>query len=343
LRRWIIVVPTITAVLCVVCLGSFYLWLRSELEAPYYNASKPEIYLDITRGTNTTQIADLLVNSGVLRSRLPFILYLRYKDMGHRIQAGEYRFSRRATPKEIAGRLVRGDVYYRSITIPEGLTARETIELLARKGIGNLSELQRVLLRTEWIHDLDPASQNLEGYLFPETYRFGRKVDSETVVKTMVRMFRLKLEEILSDYPLPPGWDVPQIVTLASMIEKEVKAIEEGPLVASVLVNRLQKRIPLSCDATIIYAMKLAGTYNGNLSRSDLKMESPYNTYIHPGLPPGPISNPGSHSLRAALRPAETNYLYYVSRNDGTHQFSEDLRSHNQAVDKYQKSIRRKN
>jgi UPF0755 protein len=124
------------------------------------------------------------------------------------------------------------------------------------------------------------------------------------------------------------------------MIEKEVKVLEEGPVVASVLVNRLRKKIPLSVDATIIYAMKLAGTYAGNLSRSDLRMESPYNTYIHPDLPPGPICNPGANAIRAALVPAETDYLYYVSRNDGTHQFSKDLRSHNQAVNKYQKSLR---
>jgi len=343
LRRWITIIVTVTAVLCIVCLGAFLLWLRSELETPYYNAPTSETYLDISQGTTATQIAHLLVNSEVLHSRLPFILYIRYKEMGHRIQAGEYMFSSTATPKEIAQRLIRGDVYYRSITVPEGLTARETIELLSQNGFGNLAEMQQAILRTEWIHDLDPAAMSLEGYLFPETYRFGRKIDSETVVRAMVAMFRLKVAEILRNYPLSPDWNISRIVNLASMIEKEVKVIEEGPLVASALVNRLRKRIPLSCDATIIYAMKLAGTYEGNLSRADLKMESPYNTYIHPDLPPSPISNPGANSLRAALLPAKTDYLYYVSRNDGTHEFSKDLRSHNQAVDRYQRSLRRKN
>lgn len=341
--RWILIIAAITAVLCIVCLGSSYLWFRSELDTPYYNAPEPETYLDIARGTNTTEIAHLLVNAGVLHSRLPFIFYIRYKEIGHRIQAGDYRFAGPATPRQIALRLVRGDIYYRAVTVPEGLTASETIELLAQNGIGNLAEMQQALLRTEWIEDLDPAAQNLEGYLYPETYRFGRKTDSETAVRTMIMMFRRKIEEIVKSNPLPPGWDIPRIIILASMIEKEVRVIEEGPLVASVLVNRLQKRIPLSCDATIIYAMKLAGTYEGNLSRADLKMESPYNTYLHPDLPPGAIANPGSNSIRSALHPAETDYLYYVSRNDGTHQFSRDLRSHNQAVDRYQRSLRRGN
>ena len=341
MRRWISNILKTIAVLGILCLAASILWLRWELETPYYRAPVTEAYIEIARGTSTTQAANLLVDSGILHSRIPFIVYLRYTGMGHRIQAGEYRFFRAATPKQIAQRLIRGDVYYRSITIPEGLTARETIELLARNGFGNLEEMERSLLKTEWIRDLDPAARNLEGYLFPETYRFGRKIDSEKVLKTMVRQFRLKLEEILERTPLPSGWNVPRIVILASMIEKEVKAVEEGPVVASVLVNRLQKRIPLSCDATIIYAMKLDGTYEGNLTKADLRMESPYNTYIHLDLPPGPISNPGASSLRAAIRPANTDYLYYVSRNNGTHQFSRDLNSHIQAVNRYQRSLRK--
>ncbi len=336
MRRRILITFAVAIGLCIICLGASLLWLRLALESPYYNAPTSETYVNIARGMNSTQIAHLLVNSGVLRSRLPFVFYIRYKEMGHRIQAGEYRFSGPATPKEIARRLIRGDVFYQSITIPEGLTARETMELLARNGIGNLEEMQQAVLRTEWIRDLDPKAQNLEGYLFPETYRFGRKTDSETAVRTMIAMFRQKLAGIVKTHPLPPGWNVSRIVILASMIEKEVKAVEEGPLVASVFVNRLKRGIPLSCDATIIYAMKLAGTYEGNLSRADMRMESPYNTYTRFDLPPGPISNPGANSLRAALNPADTDYLYYVSRNDGTHQFSRDLSSHNQAVNRYQ-------
>jgi UPF0755 protein len=329
----------IIAVLLVVVLGAIGIWLRSELEAPYYHNAAPETFVDIPRGASNSEIADLLVTSGVLRTRLPFLLYLRYADLGRRIQAGEYRFSVSSTPKQIAQRLAKGDIYFRALTVPEGLTAEEVIELAAKNSLGKRAEMEQALLKTEWIRDLDPHAQNLEGYLFPETYRFGRKADSETIIKTMVRQFRAKLNRTMETYPLRSGWSISQIVILASMIEKEVKKPEEGPLVASVLVNRLDRKIPLACDATIIYAMKLAGIYEGHLGKADLGMASPYNSYIHLNLPPGPICNPGVASLRAALNPARTEYLFYVSRNDGTHQFSKDFDSHLRAVDKFQKSI----
>jgi UPF0755 protein len=312
--------------------------LRLELDTPYYGQSA-ETFVDIPHGANTTEIADLLTGAKVLHKRLPFIIYLRYRGLGRHIQAGEYRFFRAATPKQIAERLVRGDVYFHTITIPEGLTAHETIELLAKNGLGNPVEMEQALQNTHWISDLDPGAKNLEGYLFPETYRFGRRADSETIIKTMVQQFRKRLAKILAQYPPNPGWDIRRIVILASMIEKEVKEPEEGPLVASVLINRLEKGIPLACDATIIYALKSAGTYDGNLHKADLGIASPYNSYLHPNLPPGPISNPGAGSLRAALNPAKTDYFYYVSRNDGTHEFSKDLRSHLRAVYRFQKSI----
>ena len=343
MKRILPVIFAIVLILCFAAGGAFFLWLRSELETPYYGAPKPVTYIEIARGTNTGQIADLLLEHGLLHSRIPFILYVRYLDMGHRIQAGEYEFAYAATPKQIAQRLIQGDVSYRSVTVPEGLTVRETIELLSRNGFGSLEEMSALLSRTDWALEWDAEAQNLEGYLFPETYRFGRIASAEEVLKAMVDQFHANMQKIQQTQPLPPGWSIRQIVILASMIEKEVRYAEEGPLVASALVNRLKRRIPLSCDATIIYAMKLAGTYRGNLSKSDLKMDSPYNTYTRLNLPPGPICNPGANSIRAALDPAETDYLYYVSRNDGTHQFSKDLRSHNQAVDKYQKSLRRGN
>jgi UPF0755 protein len=318
-------------------LAAASLWLFREMENPYFGAPEEEVFVEITPHSNTNRIADLLVRKGVLHHRLPFVLYVRLKDMGRHIQAGEYRFAEAATPEQVARRLVRGDISFRSVTIPEGLTAQETVTLLAKSGVGELDALQQQLLRVDWIRDLDPHARNLEGYLFPETYRFNRKTDSETAMKAMVSEFRRRIAKITAIYPPPPGWTVPRIVILASMIEKEAKRVEEGPLVASVLINRLEKGMPLACDATIIYAMKLAGTYEGKLGRADLAMESPYNSYRHLNLPPGPIANPGENSLRAALNPAHSEYFYYVSRNDGTHQFSKDFEAHQNAVNRFQR------
>jgi UPF0755 protein len=337
LRRFISALLIIAAIL-IVCLAITGIWLHSELETPYYHCPGPEAFVDIPRGSSVTETADLLVHSGVLRGRLPFLLYLRYPNARRRIQAGEYRFVEAATPKQIAQRLAHGDVFYRSLTIPEGMTAEDVIELAVKNGFGNRAELERFCEKTEWIRDLDPKAQNLEGYLFPETYRFARKANSETVIKTMVNQFCTRINKTLPSYPLRSGWSLSQIVILASIIEKEVKKTEEGPLVASVLINRLDRKMPLSCDATVIYGLKLAGAYKGHLGKMELGMDSLYNSYLHLGLPPGPICNPGVASLRAALNPARTDYLYYVSRNDGTHEFSRDFASHSRAVDRYQRS-----
>jgi UPF0755 protein len=331
--------PLITAAIFVACLAATGIWLHSELETPYYHNPAPEAFVAIPRGASMTETADLLEHFGILRMRLPFLLYLRYANSGHHIQAGEYRFAKAATPKQIAQRLIRGDVFYRSLTVPEGLTAEEIFELAEKNGFGKQAEMEEAFEKTEWIRDLAPNARNLEGYLFPETYRFNRKADSGTIVKAMVNQFRSKIARTLEAHPLRAGWSISQIVILASMIEKEVKKPEEGPLVASVLVNRLERKMPLACDATIIYAMKLAGIQKGRLGRTDLGMESPYNSYLHLDLPPGPICNPGVASLNAALNPARTEYLYYVSRNDGTHQFSKDFASHLRAVDKFQRTM----
>jgi UPF0755 protein len=338
LRRPLLFIIAGSAALLLLAMFFLVQWLRSDLNSAYYGNSAAETYVEIPRGATPNQITALLVNAGVLHHHVPFMVYIRYKDLGRRIKAGEYRFNKAATPRQVAQRLVHGDVYFRSITIPEGLTAHEVFDLLAKAGLGEASEFEREVQQTDIIQDLDPSATNLEGYLFPETYRFGHHVSSETVIKTMVNEFRTKLYRILQQHPLREGWTVQRIIILASMIEKEVKRPEERPLVASVLINRLERGMPLACDATIIYAMKLSGTYRGHIGKADLEMNSPYNSYLHLDLPPGPISNPGAGSIRAALNPSKSDYLYYVSRNDGTHQFSRDLQSHLYAVGKFQKS-----
>ena len=339
MRRWLLgcliglIVPIAAA-------GLAFWWIRSELRTPYYGAGAPEAFVDIPRGASSAAIATMLTDAGILRHRLPFILHLRQTGAGRRLQAGEYRFDSPATPIEIADKLIRGDVFFLSITIPEGMTARETIAWIARSGLGDLGEMENALRRTDWIQELDSQARDLEGYLFPETYRFSRHVTSEHILRAMVERFREVLGKLVAELPLTQGGSVSSIVTLASMVEKETNLEAERGLVASVLTNRLEKGMPLACDPTLIYALKLAGKYNGNLRKGDLAMDSPYNTYIHPGLPPGPIANPGAESLRAALAPPRTDYLFFVSRNDGTHEFSRDFESHSRAVAQYQKGMR---
>jgi len=316
-------------------------WFRSELVTPYYSGAADETFVEIPRGSATNGIAGLLADAGVLRSRLPFMIYVRWRDLGRRLQAGEYRFASAATPIQIAERLVQGDVFYYSVTIPEGLTAEETIDLIARAGLGKRDEMERALHRTEWIRDLVPQASTLEGYLFPDTYRFARKTTSEQIIHALVEQFRQKITQLTSEHPLGPGRSISRVVTMASLIEKEVFSRDERVEVASVFENRMDKGMPLACDPTVIYALKLAGKYDGNIRKVDLRMESPYNTYVHTGLPPGPIANPGLDSLRAAIDPPKTDYLFFVSRNDGTHQFSKDFRTHQNAVDRFQKRVKR--
>lgn len=338
LQRWLIII-TVVVIGAVAATG---LWVRHDLNTPYYNVAAPEVFVDIPRGANSSTIASLLANAGVIRFRAPFVLYVRWSNLARRMKAGEYRFASRATPVEIAARIAAGDVYYVSVTIPEGLTAQETIELLARNGVGNLDEMGHALGRTDWIQDLDPDARDLEGFLFPDTYRFLRRMTGDEIVKTMVDEFRARFAALIARSSVPPGWNEAGIVMLASMIEKEVKAPEERPLVASVLVNRLRANMPLACDSTVIFALKMSGEYDGSLHRADFAVESPYNSYLNKGLPPGPIASPGEASLSAALKPAHTDYYYYVSRNDGTHQFSRDYSAHLLAVARYQKPLARR-
>jgi peptidoglycan lytic transglycosylase G len=338
-RRWLLGCLLVLVAL-VAAAGLAFWWTRSELRTPYYGAVTTEAFVDIPRGASSAAIATMLTDAGILRHRLPFILHLRLTGAGRRLQAGEYRFNSPASPIEIADKLIRGDVFFLSVTVPEGMTARESIAWIARNGLGDFGEMESALRRTDWIRELDSEARDLEGYLFPETYRFSRHATSEDILRAMVERFREVLGKLVAELPLTPGWSVSSIVTLASMVEKETNLETERSLVASVLTNRLEKGMPLACDPTVIYALKLAGKYNGNLRKGDLALDSPYNTYIHPGLPPGPIANPGVESLRAALAPPRTDYLFFVSRNDGSHEFSRDFESHSRAVAKYQKGMR---
>jgi UPF0755 protein len=264
-------------------------------------------------------------------------LYLIYQLDDPPLLAGEYRFEDAASTAEVLDRIARGDVATHPLTVVEGLTLEETAAAIAAAGFGDRDRLLATMRNAGPIRDLDPAATDLEGYLFPETYAFARATSEAEIVATLVTTFRDALAQVAS--AAPPAGETRRVVTLASIVEKETGLDQERPLVAGVFANRLRLGMPLGADPTIIYALKKAGTWDGDVRRADLAMESPYNTYRVAGLPPGPICSPGLASLRAAAAPATTPHLYFVSRNDGSHVFAPSLAEHNRNVERWQKAF----
>ena len=265
-------------------------------------------------------------------------LYLsRYLD-DPTLKAGEYRFTGAATTPEVLTKLVRGEVLTHNVTVIEGLDIETIAAHLAEAGFGDPDEFLRLMRSSELIADLDPLAEDLEGYVFPDTYAFARNTSEAEIVATMVSTFRRhwtdSIEPLLSEDDPRTARDV---VTLASIVESETGIDTERPVVAGVYANRLRIGMGLYADPTVIYALKRKGTWDGNLRRPDLEVDSPYNTYRYPGLPPGPIASPGLASLLAAAQPADVPYLYFVSRNDGTHVFARTLAEHNRNVERWQK------
>jgi UPF0755 protein len=232
--------------------------------------------------------------------------------------------------------LARGQVYLRSITFPEGLTRQEMAEVFGRSAFGTAETFLAASERVELVEALDPDATDLEGYLFPETYSLPRDATAGDLVEAMVRQFERIFDETLRVQAAALEMSIREVVTLASLIQRETGLDEERPIVSAVYHNRLGRRMPLQCDPTVIYALQRAGVYDGNLTRENLRFDSPYNTYVYPGLPPGPIAAPGAADLRAAVQPADVSHLYFVSRNDGSHVFADSLREHNRNVQEYQ-------
>jgi UPF0755 protein len=332
---------TFFLLLLLVAFGGGWGYLR--LTSPYRGFEDPEIFVDIPMGTSERGIANALADAGVVPDAYTFRLAARIARADRKLQAGEYRFADRATPFDVVWRLARGDVYRRGVTFPEGLTIREMGAIFERSGIGTAAEFEKAASDGSLAANVDLEARTLEGYLFPSTYVFSRQATAANVVQQMLTQFMRVVDARLRDEAKAQNMTVRELVTLASLIEKETAQPEERPIVSSVYRNRLEKRMPLQCDPTVIYALMLAGRWNGNLTRDDLQMDSPYNTYRYPGLPPGPIAAPGKSSLEAAVRPADVPYLYFVSKNDGTHVFSTTLDEHNRNVAEWQKSRRNRN
>jgi UPF0755 protein len=294
-----------------------------------------ETFVEIPPGTGATGVATLLRKNGIIRSRYAFAL-LRLTRNGT-FKAGEYRFDHPVRPAEVYTRLVQGDVYTQSLTIPEGYNIFDIAAAVETAGFGKRDDfLAAERQQTELIADLLPPNthpESLEGYLFPDTYRFSRHATPLQILTAMVHRFRQESTQLGIDRA-----NMAQTVIMASLIEKEVGQDTERPLVAGVFVNRLAKSMPLATDPTVIYAALLNNRWRGTIYASDLQSPSPYNTYKHAGLPPGPISNPGLAALRAAMHPAKTDYLYFVSDAAGHTRFSVDLKEHAQQVQAYRQA-----
>jgi len=297
-----------------------------------------ETFVDIPPGTGATAVATLLRKNGIIRSRYSFAL-LRLTRNGT-FKAGEYRFARPALPAEVYGRLIQGDVYTQTLTIPEGYNIFDVATAVQAAGFAQQGDFLTAERRhTELIAGLlPPGSQpdSLEGYLFPDTYHFSRHATPLQILTAMVHRFRQASAQLGIDRT-----GMARTVTMASLIEKEVGQDTERPLVAGVFVNRLAKSMPLATDPTVIYAALLDNRWRGTIYASDLKSPSPYNTYLHTGLPPGPICNPGLASLRAAMHPPQTDYLYFVSDAAGHTRFSVGLKEHAEQVQAYRQAERR--
>jgi UPF0755 protein len=316
--------------------GGYAYHTYQKAHRPFKGYAEEEIFYTIPSGASSSSVAQALATQSIVLEEQLFLQALWLREAGGRLQAGEYRFAEPISTFEVIERLVKGDVYYLSVTIPEGLTVSETASLLADKGLGEAEAFQTAFSKVDLIASLDSEATDLEGYLFPETYRLSRRPAPAEVARAAISRFKQVFDETRRQKAEELELSIREVVTLASIVEKETGQAEERPLIGSVFSNRLRLGIPLQSDPTIIYELKIRGTYDGNLRRSDLELESPYNTYRVRGIPPGPIASPGRDAIDAVLYPPETKYLYFVSKNDGSHHFSRTLREHSAAVRKYQ-------
>jgi UPF0755 protein len=304
-------------------------WLWAAL--PYRDYGASSAIVEIPAGTGMNRALEILEGRGVVRPFGQARLVLALSGRGGTLKAGEYHFSRPMTPLEVFDKIVDGDVYFHRVTVVEGLRSDE------RAGFGTLDEYEEAFRDTSLLRGMDPQAVDLEGYLFPDTYSLQKGTTPRSIVAMMVDRFREVLGPAWMNAARASGLGVRGAVTLASLVERETAREDEDPVVSSVFHNRLRIGMKLQCDPTIIYALAMRDQYDGNLRRDDLRIDSLYNTYRYAGLTPGPIGNPGASALRAAVAPAATDYLYFVSMNTGRHYFSRTLQEHNRAVWEYQK------
>jgi UPF0755 protein len=310
-------------------------WVAFQVYTPVVPPANTSLLLH--SGYSTRRIAAELKRAGVIRSELAFRLWHSTHPKPS-LKAGEYLFEREATLPQVYGRIARGDIYFHVVTIPEGYTMFDIAKAMEDAGLGSAADfLHLAETQTQLISDLAPDAKSLEGYLFTNTYQFTRTQSLEEMAATMVHQFRQVAQQI--GLNSGSNLDVAKVVTMASIVEKETAAPEERPRVASVYYNRLTRKMALDADPSVIYAEQLMGTYQGSLHHADLAVNSHYNTYRFPGLPPGPIANPGKGALEAAMHPDTTKFLYFVSNGNGHHRFARSLEEHNKNVTAYRHAL----
>jgi len=305
------------------------------LSTPAEKGGDDQVFF-VRDGSTLNEVTSELESKRIITGKRLFLLWARLMGYSRSIKAGEYRLSSAMPPLKILEILSKGAVITHLVTIPEGYTIKQIGELLEEKGLVKNEEFLAITGDPDVAKRYDISGQSLEGYLYPDTYQFGRGLSPMSVVEVIVKHFwevigplREKIEQ--------SGMTIEEVITLASIVEKETGRAEERPIIASVFLNRLKKRMRLESDPTVIYGIK---DFSGNLKKKHLTQRTPYNTYVIRGLPPGPIANPGKEAIEAVLFPAKTDYLYFVSKNDGSHYFSKTLVEHNKAVEIYQKKKR---
>ncbi len=326
--------PILTlAIAAAILFLSMTAWFVYFLLVPASKGASDQVFI-VSDGSTLSRISAELEKNGLIRCKDVFLIYARLKGYGRNIKAGEYLLNPKMSSVDIMDILRRGVIITHSVTIPEGYNRRQIARLLARTGLVKEDDFLAFTADAEAARGYGLDSPNLEGYLYPDTYHFSRGLSAKAVSDVMVARFF----EIISPYRErieKSGMSLEQVVTLASIIEKETGRAEERPVIASVFLNRLKSGVRLESDPTVIYGIE---DFDGNLKKKDLARKNPYNTYVIRGLPPGAIASPGEDAIRAVLFPADTQYFYFVSKNNGGHQFSRTLSDHNRAVRIFQKS-----
>ena len=326
------------SIFLIVCAGfGVYIEHRMYADVPAQANNTHKVVINVRQGQSFKTTADLLYQKSIIKNSLKLVIIARVKGYDRCLKAGEYLLSAAMTPRQILKTMVKGEVELHKLTIPEGYNTHQIAELVSQAGFGTQDEFSNAASDAALARKLGLEAELLEGYLFPDTYFFPKDVTVEKIISIMVQRFWSIFKPEWKERAKSYDFSVHQVVTLASIIEKETGAPFERALISSVFHNRLRKKMRLESDPTVIYGIK---NFDGNLTRKHLKTRTPYNTYKIRGLPAGPIANPGRASLEAALFPEKSAYIYFVSKKDTTHQFSTNLKDHNRAVRKYQ--LRRK-